>query len=122
MLLACFLLGCQLSNKPSTVNILAPLENQPKHFVLFSAREYEGDIVDAFASNGFAIKPIAIRQELMEAEGPTKIVKYKESGSRYRLKFAIKHDYNWLCAFSSGNRVNVMMSVIDIAKKMIYCS
>jgi hypothetical protein len=68
MLLACFLLGCQLSNKPSKVNILALLENQPKHFVLFGAGEYEGDIVDAFASNGFTIKPIAIRQEVMEGE------------------------------------------------------
>ena len=49
ILLTCLLLGCQLSNKLAKVNILAPLENQPKNFVLFGAGEYEGDIVDAFA-------------------------------------------------------------------------
>ena len=52
----------------------------------------------------------------MGAEGPTKIVKYKESGSRYGIKFAIRHDYASHCVFSSGHLVDVTMSIIDIAQ------
>jgi hypothetical protein len=47
-------------------------------------------------------------------ESPTRLVKYKEAGYRYALKFSVRHNYQKICVFSGNHFVDVTMSVVDI--------
>ena len=106
--------GCQLANLHPQTTVMANVAGKPRDFILLGAGPYEGDLTVALFQEGFKVRPIAVTQKVTELESPTKLVEYKEAGYRYALKLAISHDFLWTCVFSSGHRVNVTMTVIDI--------
>ena len=106
--------GCHLVDTPSQTVVMANVTEKPKQFILLGAGPYEGDLTVALFQEGFRVKPIAITQTVTELVSPTKVVEYKEAGYRYALKLSVSHDYKFACVFSSGHRVDVTMSVIDI--------
>lgn len=106
--------GCQLADLRPQSLVMTNVAGKPREFILLGAESYEGDLTVALFREGFKVKPIAITQKVTELESPSRLVEYKEAGYRYALKLSISHDFLWTCAFSSGHRVNVTMTVIDI--------
>jgi hypothetical protein len=76
--------------------------------------DYEGALTFSLIEQGFKVVPFAARQDVTELENPTRVVEYKEAGSRYALKASITHNYHERCFFSGGHVVDVTLSVVDI--------
>ncbi|MBI4380082.1 MAG: hypothetical protein HY574_02645 [candidate division NC10 bacterium] len=102
-------------DKSAQVTLLRQDAPKTREFILLGAGPYEGELAAALVSQGFKVRPIAIRQSVSELENPERLVQYREAGYRYALKLNILHDYAWACSFSGGHRVQVTMSVIDIS-------
>lgn len=108
--------GCQIrvsDVKPEAV-ILEKLSDKPKNFILLGAGTYDGDLTLALAKEGFKVKPISVIENVTELQTSTRLVEYKRAGFKYALKLVITDDPSVTCFFSSGHKVDVVMSVIDI--------
>jgi hypothetical protein len=106
--------ACQVTDsKPDSYITRAP-DEFPRKFVLLNADRYQGEMTLQFAKQGFQVKPISIREDVIKLLDDKTIVQYREAGYRYGIRLDIVDNPNWQCVFSVAHFIEATMTVIDI--------